>query len=326
MNIWQSLTKPIFALAPMEDVTDTVFRQIVASCARPDLFFTEFTNVDGVQSEGRDAVIHRLKFTDSERPIIAQLWGSKPEHYCETAKMIADLGFDGIDINMGCPQKNVTSHGACAALITNQRLAKEIILATKEGAASRAGRGMPVSVKTRIGFKKIETEKWISFLLSLDLDAITVHGRTAAQTSATPANWDEIGKAVAIRNQLKKKTVILGNGDVASYADGVEKWRKYGTDGVVVGRAILDNLWVFDKSKKPHQPTLKESLELMRTHVKLFDKTWRDTRNFAILKKYFQMYVRGFDGASGYRIRLMDTQRATDVYPIIDEIFEKMSF
>ena len=321
MNIWQTLPKPIFALAPMEDVTDTVFRQIVAASAKPDLFFTEFTNVDGVQSEGKEAVIHRLKFSPVERPIIAQLWGSSPENYLKTAKLIADLGFDGIDINMGCPQKRVTSHGGCAALINTPDLAKEIVLATREGAGQ-----LPVSVKTRIGFKIIETEKWISFLLSLGLDALTVHGRTAAETPATPAHWDEIQKAVEIRNHLKCKTIILGNGDVTSYADGVKKCETYGADGVMIGRAILSNLWAFDRSKEPHQPTLKESLLLMRRHVELFDTTWGDTRNFSILKKYFRLYIKGFDGASDYRMKLMDTTKPSDVYQIIDEILNTIQF
>jgi len=319
MNIWQSLPKPIFALAPMEDVTDTVFRQVVASCAPPDIFFTEFTNVDGVQSEGKDIVTRRLKFTDSERPIIAQLWGIIPEHYFDTAKLIADMGFDGIDINMGCPQKKVVSHGACAALINNPVLAKEIVLATKEGAGP-----LPVSVKTRIGYKTIATEKWISFLLSLGLDALTVHGRTAVQSPAVGANWDEIAKAVEIRNQMKSNTIILGNGDVTSYADGRQKCKKYGTDGVMIGRAILNNLWAFDTSEKPHQPDLKESLARMRRHVQLFENTWGDSRNFSILKKYFKMYVKGFDGASEYRTKLMTVTKFKEVYQIIDEILRKI--
>lgn len=314
-SIWQTLKKPIFALAPMEDVTDTVFRQIVASCASPDLFFTEFTNVDGIQSEGKDVVMRRLKFTPVERPIIAQLWGSKPENYFETAKLIKEMGFDGIDINMGCPQKRVISHGGCAALINTPDRAREIILATREGAGK-----LPLSVKTRIGFKTVATERWISFLLSLNLDALTVHGRTAIQTSAIPANWDEIKKAVEIRDQMKCKTIILGNGDVTSFSDGVEKCEIYGTDGAMIGRAILSNLWAFDRSKNPYEPTLKESLLLMRRHVKLFDTTWGDTRNFSILKKYFRLYIKGFDGASDYRVKLMATIRPSDVYAIIDEL------
>jgi tRNA-dihydrouridine synthase len=261
--------------------------------------------------------MRRLKFTKSERPIIAQLWGSKPENYFETAKFIKEMGFDGIDINMGCPQKRVVSHGGCAALINTPDLAREIILATREGAGS-----LPVSVKTRIGYKTIATEKWISFLLSLDLDALTIHGRTAAETPATPAHWDEIKKAVEIRNQMKRKTIMLGNGDVTSYADGAEKCTTYGTDGAMIGRAILNNLWAFDKSKKIHQPTLKESLELLRRHVALFYTTWGNTRNFSTLKKYFRLYIKGFDGASGYRVRLMATTRSSEVYQIIDEILQ----
>jgi tRNA-dihydrouridine synthase len=228
------------------------------------------------------------------------------------------MGFDGVDINMGCPQKRVVSHGGCAALINTPSLAKEIIAATREGAGS-----LPVSVKTRIGYKTVATEQWISFLLSCNLDALTVHGRTAAETSATPAHWDEIQKAVEIRNQMKCKTIILGNGDVTSYADGVEKCQKYATDGVMIGRAILNNLWAFDRSKKPHEPALIESLHLMRKHVELFDGTWGNTRNFSILKKYFRLYIKGFDGASDYRVRLMAVTKPSDVYPVIDELRQR---
>ena len=314
-SIWQTLPKPILALAPMEDVTDTVFRQIVASCARPDVFFTEFTNCDGFLSVGRKAVSQRLKFTDSEHPIVAQLWGVNPKTFFEVAKIIVSMGFDGVDINMGCPQRNVVSDGACAALINNPSLAKEIIEATKAGAAGK----IPVSVKTRIGYKTIKTREWISHLLSCDIDALIVHGRTAHEMSRVPAHWDQIGNVVEIRNTMKKSTLILGNGDVKSAKEALEKCKSYGLDGVMIGRGVLDNPWCFDRSPVPHQPTTKELLTLMRRHVELFTQTWGDTKHFAILKKFFKIYITGFDGASDVRVRAMATDNVSEIITLLDQ-------
>jgi tRNA-dihydrouridine synthase len=183
----------------MEDVTDTVFRQVIQSVARPDVFFTEFTSTAGVQSSGQAKVIHRLKYSQNERPIVAQVWGITPDDYYKTAKLVVDLGFDGMDINMGCPVKNVIKQGACSALIKSPSLAKEIILATKEGLQNK----IPLSVKTRIGFNKIETESWCGFLLNdCQPEVLTIHGRTVKEESGPPAHWDEIGKVVNINKQI----------------------------------------------------------------------------------------------------------------------------
>ncbi len=314
MNIWQKLPKPILALAPMEDVTDTVFRRIVASCARPDIFFTEFTNVDGLVSQGRDAIIHRLRFTDEERPIIAQLWGMKPDNYRTVASQLVDMGFDGIDINMGCPERSVVGHGACAALINTPDLASEIIKAVKEGAAGK----IPVSVKTRIGYKNISNE-WIPFLLEQHLDALTVHGRTAAEMSKFPVHWDEIARAVTLRNAKKVGTLILGNGDVKSAEESLAKIQTYGLDGMMMGRAVFDDLYAFARGQKPVR-TVFSYLTIMRRHVELFEETWGDTKNYAILRKFFKIYVRGFEGAGEWRERVMATRSPSEVYPLIDEM------
>jgi len=208
-SFWNTLEKPILIQAPMDDVTDTVFRQIIARCGKPDVFFTEFTNVEGMCSRGKDKVGKRIVFTPVERPIVAQIWGLDPLKFTETAKLIKRMGFDGIDINMGCPEKSVVKRGSCGAIIDNPKLAKEIILAVRKGAV-----GLPISVKTRIGVKNIQTEKWIKFLLEMDLDAITIHGRTVAEMSDVPNHWDEIGKAVRLRDSMKSKTLIIGNGDI----------------------------------------------------------------------------------------------------------------
>jgi len=211
-NIWQQLKKPIFILAPMEDVTDTVFRQIVLSLGKPDLFFTEFTNCEALLSKGKRRVEHRLQFTSLEKPIIAQIWGTKPEQFKKVAETLVDMGFDGIDINMGCPERSVVRQGACSALIKDHALTREIIQAVKEGSGGK----LPVSVKTRIGFNEIQTEEWIGFLLEQDLASLTIHGRTVKEMSAVPAHWDEIGKVTLLRDQLNSNTIIIGNGDVMS--------------------------------------------------------------------------------------------------------------
>lgn len=323
-TVWQTLKRPILALAPMEDVTDTVFRRIVASCHAPDVFFTEFTNCDGLVSQGHDVVAQRLVFTPGEHPLIAQLWGSNPTNYVTAAKLVSAMGFDGIDINMGCPVKDVVSHGSCAALIKNPALAKEIIHATKEGVAL-SKRQIPVSVKTRIGFNSIVTEEWASHLLSQDIAALTVHGRTAAEMSKVPAHWDEIAKVVVVRNTVKKQTPILGNGDVISYADAMEKVNIYGVDGVMIGRGIFTNMMVFDPNTTTWDPPLKDRLSLMKHHVELFQSVWGKKKNFAILKKFFKIYLSGFDGASDIRARFMNMQSFDEVLEGIQNDLEPLA-
>jgi tRNA-dihydrouridine synthase len=320
-SFWQKLPKPILALAPMEDVTDSVFRRIVASCARPAVFFTEFTSVDGLFSRGREAVIHRLDYTETEHPIIAQIWGNTPELFYKTAKLIAEMSFDGVDINAGCPEKNVTSHGGGACLIQEPSLMKEIIQAVKEGAAQRAlpGGRLPLSVKTRLGYKKI-SDNWIPFLLEQDLDALTIHGRTAAELSKAPAHWDEIARAVRLRNDMKKNTVIIGNGDVMDYADAAAKCKTYGTDGAMIGRGIFHNLWAFDRNGVSHMDDHRELLRIMREHMKLFDETWGSAKNFAVLKKFFKMYIQGFPDAGQVRERLMESANRDEAEAILREV------
>lgn len=297
------------ALAPMEDVTDTVFRRIVARTARPDVFFTEFTSVDGLYSKGREAVIHRFDYTQEERPIVAQIWGSSPELFFKAAQRIADLGFDGIDINMGCPEKSVTTHRAGAACINDPKGAADIIRAARDGA-----KGLPISVKTRLGYKMI-SDSWIPFLLEQKLDAITIHGRTAAELSKTPAHWDEIAKAVRLPHG---DTIILGNGDVENYQDAVAKCEMYGVDGVMIGRGIFHNLWAFSKTGESHMDHPKELFRIMREHVELFEKTWGATKNFAVLKKFFKIYVQGFPNAGNVRVKLMEAANRNEVESILD--------
>lgn len=315
MHIWQKLPKPLFILAPMEDVTDTVFRQIVLGTGRPSLFFTEFTNVDGLESQGHDQVAKRLQFLKKEKPIIAQIWGMKPENYYKTAKQLVEMGYDGIDINMGCPQADVVKHGACSALIKNHPLATEIIRATQEGAGE-----LPVSVKTRIGYSVPQTEEWLGFLLTHNLPALTVHGRTVKEMSKVPAHWAEIGKAVKLRDSMKVDTLIIGNGDVESLDDAREKVKAYGVDGVMVGRGIFHNPWVFNEEINPASKTLNERLKLLKNHVELYVKTWGDKKQYAPLKKYFKIYLSGFDGAAEIRTKFMETNTPQEAIEMVNTL------
>lgn len=295
----------------MEDVTDTVFRRVVASCARPDAFFTEFTSVDGLFSRGREEVIHRFDFDETEHPIIAQVWGKTPELFYKAAQLIRELKFDGMDINIGCPERNVVKHGCGAKLIGERSVVNEIIAASKEGLGD-----IPLSIKTRLGYKKI-SEDWIPFLLEQHVDALTIHGRTADEMSKVPAHWDEIGKAVMLRNEMKSHTIIIGNGDVSNYADAVAKTKKFGVDGVMIGRGIFHDLWAFDTHGISHMDDPKKLREVLRMHLTLFEKTWGPRKNFAVMKKFFKIYINGFPNAGDLREELMQTNSIQEVENIL---------
>ena len=324
MNFWHNIHTPNFSLAPMEDVTDTSFREVVlqtAATGKLHLLFSEFTSVEGMcHPVGHDKVKHRLQINDSEKnllkeknvKLIAQIWGKDPEKYYKTAQYIAnETDFDGIDINMGCPVKNVVKNGCCSALITQPELAKEIILATKEAT------NLPLSVKTRIGFKQVVTESWISHLLSTPIDALTIHGRIQKQMSEGLADWNEIAKAVKLRDQLAPHIKIIGNGDVGSYQEGVEKCDTYGVDGVMIGRGIFKNPWFFNPDKSDIDMEVK--LSLLLEHTRLFDETWGDSKNFAILRRFFKIYTNGFREASSLRNSLMNTRTAEEVYEAVNQ-------
>jgi len=324
-NFWQTSDKPIIALAPMEDVTDTVFREVIRSVSETDslnVMFTEFTSTDGLCNEfGREHVINRLLVSDSERELlsatntklVAQIWGSDPEKFHESAKLISGMGqFDGIDINMGCPVKKVVKNQSCSALINFPHLAKEIILATKEGTT------LPVSVKTRLGFNTIITEEWIGQLLEVDPAAITLHGRTQKMMSTGLALWDEIGKAARLRDERKSRTVILGNGDIDSYNVALSRIKQYGVDGVMIGTGVFKNPWLFNSVER--KITIDMRIALLRKHIVLYDKTWKNKGNYNVLKRFFKIYLNGFDGAAFWRDKLMHTKSCEEALEIISQI------
>ena len=299
-----ALPRPFFALAPMDDVTDTVFRQVVADCAAPDIFFTEFANVDGLQSPGRVKLVTKLIHTNKDQPLIAQLWGLKPENFFTTAKEISGgkLGsFAGIDLNMGCPAKSEVQNGACSALINNRELAREIIQATKEGAGGK----IPVSVKTRIGFNNIDMT-WPEFLLKQGIDMLTIHGRTRQEMSKVPAHWDVIQAIRQLRDDLSAKTLIVGNGDVLTRAQGEALAKKYGLDGIMIGRGIFHDPFVFGRASPWADYTKGQRIALYLKQVQLFKQTWKNgERNVKTLNKFCKIYINDFAGAKELRERLM---------------------
>ncbi|MDO8621337.1 MAG: tRNA-dihydrouridine synthase [Candidatus Levybacteria bacterium] len=299
-NFWKKLSKPFTVLAPMDGVTDTVFRQIINSIGRPDVFFTEFVNCEGLLSAGKKVVAERLKYVRNEQPIVAQIWGVKPDSFRKVAQYIRKLGFAGIDINMGCPDRAVIRDGACAGLIKNPNLAQKIIQAAKKGAD-----GLPVSVKTRIGFHAEDIEEWIGFLLKQDLSAISIHLRTVRELSKVPAHWELMPKIMELRNKIAPKTFIIGNGDIKSLAEVKEKHKLYGCDGYMIGTGIFANPWLFNSSVKLEDIVVKERLNLYLKHIDLFSKTWGESKNPATLKKFCKTYVNNFSGAVSLREKIM---------------------
>lgn len=323
-NFWKDISTPVFALAPMEDVTDTAFRELVMHISDPgkiNILFTEFTSVDGMNHPvGRKRVSERLVVTETERQrlrknnikLVAQIWGKEPELFHSVTKYITEhYNFDGIDINMGCPVKNVVKNGACSALIDQPDRAKDIVLATKEATH------LPVSVKTRTGIRQHETERWITQLCEVKPAAITLHGRTQKMMSEKPADWNEVAKGVQVRNQLAPEIPFLGNGDVWSYEQGVEYCKSYGTDGIMIGRGIFQNPWFFNPEKT--DVSKEEKLKVLLQHVELYEKAWQGKRNFNILKRFFKIYANGFENASELRAQLMVSNKPDEVREIISK-------
>jgi tRNA-dihydrouridine synthase len=304
MSFLDKLPKPFFILAPMDDVTDTVFRQIVADCAEPDLFFTEFVNVDGLQSPGRPKLLHKLFLSQKEKPVVAQLWGLKPSNFYKTTKEIIQMGFDGVDINFGCPVKTVIKNGACAAMINNRELAGEIIDAVREA----AGTSLPVSVKTRVGFTTVDMS-WIEFLLNKKLDLLSIHGRTAREMSKVPPKWGLIDQASQMRDSLSSKTLIAGNGDVMSREQGKELADQYSLDGIMIGRGIFHDPFLFSQNSQWPNWTPEQKISLYIKHIELFLETYTDgQRRFETLRKFCKIYINNFEGASELRSEFMKTQ------------------
>ena len=305
---------PFFVLAPMDDVTDTVFRQIIAGCAKPDLFFTEFVNVDGLQSRGRARLIHKVAFTKKEKPIIAQIWGKVPANYEKTAAELVEMGFDGIDINMGCPDKTIIKNGCCSALINNRDLAVEIIAAVKRGVNGR----VPVSVKIRTGWNEVDFT-WPELILRQGIDMLSVHGRTTKEMSKVPARWEDIAKVREIRDLVAPNTLIVGNGDVRDRAHGEELAKQYKLDGIMIGRAVFSDPYIFSEKSPWESMSEKDKLRLFKKHIELFEVTYKNReRNWQSLKRMAKIYVHGIDNASQFRDSFMRSESIDELLATLE--------
>jgi tRNA-dihydrouridine synthase len=312
-NFWRDLPRPFFILAPMEEVTDVVFRHVVSAAARPDVFFTEFTNTDSYcHPEGIQSVQGRLTFTEDEQPLVAQIWGDKPEHFRQMSIGLAKQGFRGVDINMGCPVPNVTANGKGSGLILRPDVAADLIQATKAG-------GLPVSVKTRLGYSDVdEWRDWLTHILKQDIANLTIHLRTRKEMSKVDAHWELIPEIMKLRDQVAPDTLLTINGDVHDRQTGLKLADQYGIDGLMIGRGIFANPFAFEKESKDHSS--KELLDLLRLHLDLHDRYSEalELRPFTALHRFFKIYVRGFRGASELRNQLMSTKSTDEVRALLD--------
>lgn len=311
-NFWKDLPKPFFILAPMEGVTDIVFRHVVAKAAAPDIYFTEFVNASSYCSEkGIHSTRGRLTFTDDEQPIVAQIWGKKPEEFEKMSIGMAELGYAGVDINMGCPDKNVVRGGSGSGLIRTPELAKELIKSAKAG-------GLPLSIKTRIGYSKPdEWRDWLTMILEQDIVNLTVHLRTKKEMSKVPAHFEMIDDIVALRNEIAPQTLLTINGDIRDYQHGKELALKHGFEGVMIGRGVFTNPFCFEKEKREH--TREELIGLLNLQLDLHDKYSKELepRKYDPLKRFFKIYIRDFTGASEVRDQLMHTKNTDEAREVL---------
>jgi nifR3 family TIM-barrel protein len=338
--IWEELQKPILTLAPLANVTDAAFRRVIAKYGKPDVFYTEFVSADGLclaHEEGKAKLMRDLLFTEEEHPIVAQFFTATPEHMEKAAALAQGMGFDGIDINMGCPDKAIEKQGAGAKLILNPTLAQELIAAAKRGAPK-----LPVSVKTRLGYNKDSLDEWLPKLLAAEPAVVTIHARTRKEMSKVPARWERVKRAVEIRNEMGSKTLIIGNGDLKDLEDAKQKIKETGADGAMLGRAIFGNPWLFSTPPKSSGEKVLGSpvsrldglsgqtifptafrLRVLVEHTKLFEELLGDIKSFAIMKKHFKAYVEGFAGAKELRMELMETTHAAEVERIISQWLQR---
>lgn len=351
-DFWHELPRPFFALAPMEAVTDVVFRHVVAKAGAPDIWFTEFTNATGWAHAGNKAIGGRLVKTDDEKPIVAQLWGSDPASMEKLAAHCVELGYDGIDINMGCPDQSAIKSGGGAGMILNPENAAAIIAAAKTS-------GLPVSVKTRLGYSRVdEWYEWIRHILSQDIINFTIHLRTKKEMSKVPAHFELIPEIKKLRDDIAPQTLLTINGDIRDRTHGLELVERYGVDGVMIGRGIFANPFAFSETPLESAPltpgrdtrsevqaekVLTESvtfpasngvsegregksdrLGLLRLQLDLYDQYHDQTgRPFETLKRFFKIYIRDFAGASELRDQLMHAKNTDEVRALLAKSVEK---
>jgi len=312
-SFWNRLNKPFFVMAPMADVTDVAFRALVAKRGAPDVYWTEFVSADGLYHtreikkipDHANSLMSSLLIGEGQRPIVAQIFSSKPEMIAYATKLVAELSFDGVDINMGCPDSSVEKQSAGAALMKNPQLAAELIKAAKEASS------LPVSVKTRVGYNKESLDEWLPILLEAEPAAITLHLRTRKEMSLVPARWDLMKRAVEIRDRINPKILLIGNGDVQDLDDARAKVAESGCDGAMIGRGMFGNPWVFT-NRQLKTINLQEKIEALLELAHNFEKI-TPPKNFSILKKHIKAFVTGFDGAADLRARLMVCNSASEL-------------
>lgn len=338
-GFWAPLTRPIIGLAPMDGVTDASFRHMACTYGKPDVVFTEFTNVEGL-ARGATVMLRAFWYEEAERPVVAQVFGVEAESFYKAAVMLASLGFDGIDINMGCPVNTVAKQGSGAGLIRTPALAREIVRACQKGARDWANgitleaagvhpdvvtacvamrvrpldamerRLLPISVKTRIGYDRPVTEEWMKHLLAVEPAAISLHGRTLKQLYSGAADWEEIARAATIVGP--SPTLLLGNGDVKTLEDARDRVAATpGLDGVLIGRAALGNPWFFSD----HSPTPDELKHAAIEHARYLETTFPE-QPFDTIRKHLAWYCHAFPGARHLRGRLMQAKTADEVEAI----------
>ncbi len=318
-NFWAELPKPFFVLAQMEDVTDVVFRHVVAKAGAPDVYFTEFTNSESYcHPEGIKSVRGRLIFTEDEQPIVAHIWGNNPENFRKMSIGMAEMGFKGIDINMGCPVPNVAQRGKGSGLILRPDIAAELIEAAKAG-------GLPVSVKTRIGYTDVnEWKAWLTHILKQDIANLSIHLRTRKEMSEVPAHWELIPEIKALRDEIAPQTTLTINGDILDRQMGMELAEKYGIDGVMIGRGVFKNPFAFEREPREHTPL--EHMELLKYQLDLQDHYGDQLpRSMSGLHRFFKIYVKGFKGAAELRAKLMNTKSTDEVREMLKEYEEKLA-
>ncbi|MFZ2167398.1 MAG: tRNA-dihydrouridine synthase [Minisyncoccia bacterium] len=317
-SFWQKIPRPFFVMAPMADVTDAAFRQLVAKHGAPDVFWTEFVSADGLyhtreiakMKDEENPLMRDLLFQKNEHPIVAQIFSSKPEMIAYATKLVAELGFDGVDLNMGCPDRSIERQGCGSAMIKSPEVARSVIRAAK-GAST-----LPVSVKTRVGYNKESLDEWLPVILEEKPAALTVHLRTRKEMSNVPANWELMKKAVEIRNRLNPEVLLIGNGDVTSTEEGERLVVESGCDGVMIGRGMFGNPWVFAGRTMEDTP-LAEKLAALTELAHDFEKI-TPAKNFAILKKHIKAFVTGFAGAAELRAKLMEAESASELEKVVD--------
>ena len=306
-NFWIKLNKPIICSAPMAGITDPVFRQVLIKYGKPDVIWTEMVSIEAIYRNNKKEFKTDLKFNKNEQPVIAQVFGSKPEQFIRATKLINKLGYSGIDINMGCPDKNINKQCSGSALIQDLKLAVEIIKQVKKVAGD-----MPVSVKTRIGYTRNQVETWIKEILSTKIDTLIIHGRYKTQNFTGIADWKAINEVVKLRDAMQSKTIIIGNGDIQNKKQAIEYAKKYKVDGVMIGRAMLGNPWVFtDKVADKN-----DRIEAIKFHLNEFTKYFKETEFFSC-KKHLAAYASDFDGAKKLRSELVKAQSSKQALEIL---------